>query len=91
MERLFETPMRGAVREWWRNGDPWDPAVTQVLVGERDGGWYARWQGAPRGLRPGAAVYAGLHAEHYARATARRWMRAAGGQWISNMFPGQRP
>lgn len=80
MKRVFETPMRGAIRQWWLNGDPWDPGTTQVVVGERDGGWYARWFG--RGpLRHGACVYVCANAEHYARSTARRWMRTVGGEW----------
>jgi hypothetical protein len=82
VERVFETPMRGAVRQWWRNGDPWDQHATQVFVGERDGYWYARWHGGPAVLRPGAAVYDGPRAKWYARATARRWMRTVGGEWI---------
>jgi hypothetical protein len=83
VERVFETPMRGAVRQWWRNGDVWDPRATQVFVGERrDGRWYARWHGGPAILREGACVYAGPKAEWYARGTARRWMRTVGGEWV---------
>ena len=81
MERVFETPMRGAVRQWWCNGDPWDPRTTQVFVGERDGGWYARWDGETRALRAGAAVYSGPDAKWYAEHTAARWMRTVGGEW----------
>jgi len=82
VERVYETPMRGAIRQWWRNGDPWDQRTTQVFVGERDGSWYARWDGGPAVLRAGAAVYAGPEAEWYARGTARRWMRTVGGKWV---------
>jgi len=82
VERVFETPMRGAIRQWWRNGDLWDQRTTQVFVGERDDCWYARWDGAGMGLRPGAALYSGPHAESYARGTARRWMRTVGGEWV---------
>jgi len=81
MERVFETPMRGGIRHHWRNGDLWDRSATQVIVGERDGDWYARWDGPPGTLRPGAALYTGPRAEHYALSTARRWMRTVGGTW----------
>ena len=84
MERVFETPMRGAIRRAWRNGGVWDRGTTEVFVGERDGGWYARWHGASGALRPGAAVYSGPHAEWYAQGTARRWMRTVGGDWVAS-------
>jgi hypothetical protein len=69
-------------RQVWRNGDPWAQATTTVIVGvlPDSGRWYARWFG--RGpLRPGACLYSQAKAEHYARATARRWMRTVGGEW----------
>lgn len=69
-----------ADRQCWRNGDPWDPATTTVIVGELPGRWYARWFG--RGPLPsGGCVYVGPKAEHYARGAARRWMRTIGGTW----------
>ncbi len=66
----------------WRNGGPWDPATTTVIVGvlPMSGRWYARWLG--RGpLRPGACVYSGARAARLAGDTARRWMRTVGGSW----------
>jgi len=82
VERVFETPMRGGIRQWWRNGDLWDQGTTHVFVGERDGCWYARWHGGPGILQPGAAVYTGPKAKHYAGATAGRWRRTVGGEWV---------
>jgi hypothetical protein len=70
-------------RSVWVNGDPWSAGTTTVIVGElpESGSWYARWFG--RGpLRPGDCIYTGANAEHYARATARRWMRTVGGVWV---------
>jgi hypothetical protein len=74
-----------AVRALWCTGDLWDPHSTKVEVGElKTGGWYARiWDcPSPRiGVRKTCA-YAGPDAEHYAWATARRWMRTVGGEWL---------
>jgi len=70
---------RHAERQRWRNGGEWDERAAKVAVGELPGGrWYVRAYG---GLRR-ARAYTGEHAEHYARATARRWMRTIGGDWV---------
>jgi hypothetical protein len=79
MERVDLTRVRHAERQRWRNGDEWDPAAVKVAVGELDGGWYVRCYG---GVDEQARAWDGPHAEHYARATARRWMRTFGGEWV---------
>lgn len=84
MERVFESPPIGAIRQHWANGDLWDQRTTQVIVGERpDGRWYARICGGNGHWpdRDGACAYSGAKAEWYAQATARRWMRTVGGEW----------
>jgi hypothetical protein len=69
---------RHAERQRWRNGDEWDESAAKVAVGELDDGrWYVRRYG-PDVV---ACAYAGPHAEHYARGTARRWRRTIGGEW----------
>lgn len=80
MERVDLTRVRHAERQRWRNGGEWDPAATKIAVGEVDGGWYVRWY--DMGTEWPGCVYLGPHAEHYARATARRWMRVFGGAWV---------
>jgi hypothetical protein len=85
MERIYESPMRGAVRQRWRSGGEWDQAAAKVIVGERpDGRWYARiYAGSGRWPdRGGACAYSGANAEWLARATAARWMRTIGGTWV---------
>lgn len=87
MERidLSQVPGRRAHRRWhtgWIDG----PFVTVVTVGRLpDGRWYAERYGrgaSRRDVREGACVYAdGEHGRHLAMATARRWMRAVGGDW----------
>lgn len=86
MERISldaeECAERRNDQQVWRNGDPWDEATTTVIVGELPDSkrCYTRWFG--RGpLRPGDCVYSRVGAEHYARATAGRWMRTVGGTW----------
>lgn len=55
----------------------------KVLVGEvADGRWYARRYAGGVTDEQIARVYAGPDAEWYARATARRWMRTIGGEWV---------
>ena len=85
VERIFEDPPRGAVRQRWTSGDLWDRAAAKVIVGERtDGRWYARIYDGPRRWpdRGGACTYSGPKAKGYAEATARRWMRTIGGEWV---------
>lgn len=75
---LARTPH--AERQRWRNGPEWDMRAHGVAVGELAGGWYVRMYGG--GLaREQARAYSGPHAEHYARGTARRWMRTLSGEW----------
>jgi hypothetical protein len=87
VERIDLTRLDGKERhELWHNGWPLGPYVTHVCVGQlADGRWFAERYGRAASrwdLREGAPVYAGPHAEHYARATARRWMRTIGGDWV---------
>jgi hypothetical protein len=83
VERVDLASERHAERQRWRNGGEWDPAAAFVAVGELDGGrWYVRRYGRSTWLDRGPCAYAGPHAEHYARATARRWRRAIGGEWV---------
>lgn len=81
MERVDLAGERKAERQRWRNGGEWDPAATFVAVGElADGRWYVRRYGhVGRWPYRGPCVY---RAEHYARGTARRWMRSVGGDWV---------
>jgi hypothetical protein len=85
VERVDLAQVRHAERARWRAGGEWDRAAPKVAVGELlgGGGWYARLYDWP-GLwpRPGVCRYAGPDAEHYARATAGRWMRTIGGDWV---------
>jgi hypothetical protein len=85
VERVDLRRERHAERQRWRNGDEWDERATKIAVGElHDGRWYVRiYAGGidPHTERIGRA-YAGPHAEHYARGTARRWMRTIGGTWV---------
>jgi hypothetical protein len=84
MERVSESPMRGAIRQMWCNGDLWDERAPRVIVGETpDGRWYARICAGTRRWpdRGGACAYSGDNAEWLARGTALRWMRTLGGQW----------
>jgi hypothetical protein len=72
---------RHAEQQRWRSGGEWDLRARKVAVGAMaDGWWYARWYTVAGAGR--ACAYAGPHAEHYARATARRWMRTFGGEWV---------
>lgn len=87
MERVDLTQLDGKTRhQAWRHGWVYGPFVTHVAVGElTDGRWFAERYGraaSRRDLREGACVYDGPHAEHYARATAGRWMRIVGGEWV---------
>jgi hypothetical protein len=80
MERIDLADVRSAMRQWWRNGDLWDEHAAKVIVGEvADGRWYVRRYG---GGTETVIAYAGPNAEHYARGTARRWMRTVGGEWV---------
>jgi hypothetical protein len=82
VERIDLQPERVAERGRWRNGGEWDEAAAKVAVGElTDGRWYVRMYGAGF-LERTACAYAGPYAEHYARGTARRWMRTVGGGWV---------
>lgn len=86
MERIDLVHEYGLTRhQRWRTGWEWGPFCTHVEVGQlRDGRWYAQRYGRAatrRDTQEGAAVYRGSHAEHYARGTARRWMRTIGGEW----------
>lgn len=80
MERIDLAAVHSTVRQWWRSGDLWDERAVKVIVGEvTDGRWYVRrYAGGPEKV----LAYAGPKAEHYARATARRWMRTVGGEWV---------
>jgi len=70
---------RHAEQQRWRNGGEWDEKAVKVAVGQlADGRWYVRAYGGHHRQR----AYGGEHAEHYARATARRWMRTIGGTWV---------
>jgi hypothetical protein len=87
VERVDLTWEDGKTRlERWRHGWAQGPFVTHVGVGQlADGRWFAERTGRAatrRDMQEGAAVYAGPHAEHYARGTARRWMRTIGGEWM---------
>lgn len=80
MERVDLADERHVERQRWRNGDEWDPDAVKVAVGELAGGrWYVRCYG---GVEAAARAYGPPHAEHYARGTARRWMRTFGGEWV---------
>lgn len=85
MERIDLAAVHSAARQRWRNGGEWDPAAAKIVIGEiADGRWYARIYDG-RGRWPGGrkpCAYSGPGAEHYARATARRWMRTIGGTWV---------
>lgn len=73
-----------SVRKVWRNGDAWAAKTEEIVLGRLPGGrWYvtSRARCVPWGSTPGCA-YAGPNAEHYARNTARRWMRTVGGTWV---------
>lgn len=85
VERVDLAAERHAERQRWRNGGEWDASTAFVAVGEMaDGRWYARRYGRPGGPLAGvcACSYSRAKAEHYARATARRWMRTIGGEWV---------
>lgn len=87
VERIDLTRLDGKTRhQTWRHGWVYGPFVTHVAVGElADGRWFAERYGraaSVRDKREGACVYAGPDAEHYARGTARRWMRTVGGTWV---------
>jgi hypothetical protein len=81
MERVDLAREHSAERQRWRSGDVWDAGAAKVTIGEMSGGrWYVR---VYDGGRPQKAIaYRGPHAEHYARGTARRWMRTIGGAWV---------
>lgn len=86
MERVDLDHEYGKVRhQQWRSGWTDGPYATLVAVGQlADGRWFALRQGRGanwRDARQGACVYAGPAAEHYARGTAGRWMRAGGSEW----------
>ena len=92
MERVDLTRLDGNTRhQTWRRGWVYGPFVTHICVGElADGRWFAERYGraaSRRDLREGACVYAGPDAEHYARGTARRWMRTVGGEWVEAPSP----
>jgi hypothetical protein len=82
VERIDLADVRHAERQRWANGGLWDSATTCIGVGELlgGGGWYVRRYTVGTGGQD-ARRWAGTHAEHYARATARRWMRTIGGKW----------
>lgn len=85
MQRVDLERERHAERQRWRNGGEWEELAVKVALGElADGRWYVRrYGGKPSHLheRTGLA-YSGPAAEHYARGTARRWMRTIGGKWV---------
>jgi hypothetical protein len=71
------------VRGRWRDGDQWGRRTRHIVVGVLpDGRWYVAWTHMADQDEPAACVYAGPHAEHYARSTARRWRRTFGGTWV---------
>jgi hypothetical protein len=84
VERVDLGRERHAERQRWRNGGEWDESATKVAVGRlADGRWYVRrYSGCSRWPYRGPRAYTGPHAEHYARGTARRWMRTIGGTWV---------
>jgi hypothetical protein len=84
VERVDLRKVRHAERQRWRSGDEWDRRATKIAVGELpDGRWYVRcYDGLTPGPEPLARVYGPKHGEHYARGTARRWMRTFGGTWV---------
>jgi hypothetical protein len=85
VERVDLERVRHADRDWWRNGGVWDERAAKILVGVlADGRWYARRYsgGVSRTDEHMAYAYAEPNSEHYARATARRWMRTIGGEWV---------
>jgi hypothetical protein len=80
VERVDLDRIGHAERQRWRNGDEWDLRATKIAVGElADGRWYVRCYDGP--VLPAARAYGPAHGEHYARGTARRWMRVFGGSW----------
>jgi hypothetical protein len=80
VERIDLARVRHAERQRWRSGGEWDRRAPKIAVGDLpDGRWYASCYDLPD--EPPACAYEGRHAEHYARATARRWMRTFGGDW----------
>jgi hypothetical protein len=83
MERVDLCRRYPGVRGWWRDGDPWAGQTRHVLVGVLpDGRWYAATSHPLPWARSTGCAYAGPHAEHYARSTARRWRRTFGGTWV---------
>lgn len=82
MERVDLGRRYPSVQQAWRNGDVWDSATDNIVVGRLpDGRWYVCWFDLNGDPEP-ARAYAGPHAEHYARGTARRWRRTFGGEWV---------
>jgi hypothetical protein len=81
VERIDLGQVRHAERQRWRCGGEWDQRATKIAVGELpDGRWYVRcYDGLRDDREPLACAYRG---EHYARGTARRWMRTFGGTWV---------
>lgn len=97
MERVDLRRLRHGERQRWRSGGEWDLNATKIAVGKMaDGRWYVRCYDGP--VFEAALAYGPEHGEHYARATARRWMRVFGGEWIdcaakdqAEPFPGRAP
>ena len=87
MERISLDGVRHAERQRWCSGDEWDDQAPKIAIGELlgGGGWYVRTYAYRAGAWPLVRIpcaYPGPHAEHYARATAGRWMRTLGGSWV---------
>ncbi|MET0426297.1 MAG: hypothetical protein ABW046_20680 [Actinoplanes sp.] len=79
MELVDVERERHTERQRWRNGGEWDEKAVKIAVGQLAGGrWYVRAYGGHHRQR----AYSGPNAEHYARGTARRWMRTIGGTWV---------
>jgi hypothetical protein len=83
MERVDLRRRYPGVRSRWRDGGPWDRRARHIVVGVLpDGRWYVAWAYLTDRDAAAACAYAGPHAEHYARTTAKRWRRTFGGEWV---------
>jgi len=83
VERIDLRRRYPGVQAQWCDGKPWARRTRLVVVGVLpDGRWYAAQGSLGDEREPPACAYTGPHAQHYARGTARRWMRTLGGTWV---------
>ena len=93
MERVDLAHENGkAPEQSWISGGPQSPFRSTVRVGQlADGRWYAERVGRAASVRDkqqGACVYeSGDRGRYFAVATARRWMRTVGGEWVEDQAP----